>query len=80
MFVVPSAQRGEQGTSSSSKKTVARSHVSVPAFDMILTKAAVPYPALDIHMLGLQIKLPVTDETLCNLLGLLLGHFFPFYY
>lgn len=54
--------------------------MSIPSFDLILTKAAVPYPAVDIHVLGLQLKLPVTDETLCHLLALLLGHVFPFYY
>jgi len=77
-FVVPPAAPNH--LPNSPNRQLARSQIALPGWDLLLTKAAVPYPALDIHLQGLQVKLPVTDDTLCHLLALLLGHFFPFYY
>jgi hypothetical protein len=52
----------------------------VPALELMLAKAIVPYPALDMHVQGINVlKLPMSDETLCYYLAWLLAEFMPIY-
>lgn len=55
--------------------------VLLPAMELVLAKAIVPYPALDVHVQGMAVlKLPMSDETLCHYLAWLLADFMPMYY
>lgn len=50
----------------------------IPAVEFVLTKALVPYPALDLHVQGMAVlKVPMSDETLCHYLAWILAVFMP---
>lgn len=50
----------------------------IPAVEFVLTKALVPYPALDLHVQGMAVlKIPMSDETLCHYLAWILAVFMP---
>ena len=53
----------------------------IPGVDLILAKALVPYPAVDVHLQGVNVlKLPVSDETLCYYLAWMLAELMPIYF
>ena len=52
----------------------------LPAFEMIVAKALVPYPSVDVHIQGLNVlNLPMSDETLCHYLAWFLAEYFPMF-
>jgi hypothetical protein len=50
----------------------------IPAVEIVVAKALVPYPALDVHVQGMAVlKIPMSDETLCHYLAWLLAEYCP---
>ncbi len=75
---------GENTTSGASQAPVQSAFklkILLPAIELVLAKAIVPYPALDIHFQSMNVmKLPMSDETLCYYLAWLLAEMMPIYF
>lgn len=56
-----------------------RSTLTLPAVEVVLAKASVPHPCLSLHIQGLALSVPMTDETMCHLSAIALAHIMPFY-
>lgn len=56
-----------------------RSTLTLPAVEVVLAKASVPHPCLSLHIQGLALSVPMTDETMCHLSAIVLAHIMPFY-
>jgi hypothetical protein len=58
-----------------------KAKVLVPGIEIVVAKASVPFPALDVHVQGMAVlKIPMSDETLCYYLAWLLSKAMPVYY
>lgn len=57
-----------------------KSTLVVPSTELVIAKATVPHPCLDVHFQGFELKVPMTDEAMCHLSAVLLAQFMPFYY
>jgi hypothetical protein len=74
---------GEAGTNSSSTtpQSAFKLKLLIPAIELVLAKAVVPYPALDVHIQSMNVmKLPMSDETLCYYLAWVLTEMMPIYF
>lgn len=56
-----------------------RSTLTVPGVELVLAKASVPHPCLTLHIQGLQLRVPMSDETMCHLSAVALAEIMPFY-
>lgn len=71
---------GNNSNSSSGSLSSFKVKALIPAIEVVLAKALVPYPALDLHIQGLAVlKVPMSDETLCHYLAWMLAEYMPLY-
>lgn len=51
----------------------------VPRFDFVLAKVSTPVPTLEVTAFGVKFQLPLDDETIIDVLSLLLSEVNPLY-
>ncbi len=68
-------KNGASAASSSELKSTLR----IPSTELVVAKASVPYPCLEIYLQGFELKVPMSDETMCHLSAIALAEFLPFY-
>ncbi len=56
-----------------------RAVLTIPSTELVLAKASVPYPCLELHLQGFELKVPMSDETMCHLSAIALAEIMPFY-
>eukprot|EP01034_Spumella_vulgaris_P021774 gene21775-27839_t len=53
--------------------------LTIPSTELVIAKASVPYPCLELHVQGFEMKVPMSDETMCHLSAITLAELMPFY-